>query len=191
MVAQIINALLGVFLMAAPGLLGLGPTASDNFQIFGPVITTFAVVSWWEATRTVRLWNVPIGAWLVISPIFLDYGRGSAVAVAIIVGAAVIGLAFVKGKVEKRYGGGWAALRGENPPHQQEALARKPRHTESKDEDPQHRGSEKAENEGAKSERSKSGRAESERSESEGADRRGSDREGSDSEGTAQGGRST
>lgn len=143
MVAQIINALLGVFLMAAPGLLGLGPTASDNFQIFGPVITTFAVVSWWEATRTVRLWNVPIGAWLVISPIFLDYGRGSAVAVAIIVGAAVIGLAFVKGKVEKQYGGGWAALRGENPPHQQEALARKPRHAAPEDVDAQRGGSER------------------------------------------------
>lgn len=143
MVAQIINALLGIFLIAAPGLFGLGPTASDNFQIFGPVITTFAVISWWEATRTVRLWNVPIGAWLVASPIFLDYGSGTATVLAVVAGAAVVGLAFVKGKVEKRYGGGWAALRGENPPHLQEVRARKPRHAEPGDVDPQPGGSEK------------------------------------------------
>lgn len=128
MIAQIINALLGVFLMAAPGIFGLGGTASDNFQIFGPVITTFAVVSWWEATRTVRLWNVPIGAWLILSPIFLDYESGTAVAVAIAVGLAVTALAFIEGKVEKRYGGGWSALGKQNPEHQREALARKPRH---------------------------------------------------------------
>ena len=129
MIAQIINALLGVFLMAAPGIFGLGTTASDNFQIFGPVITTFAVVSWWEATRTVRLWNVPIGGWLIFSPIFLDYGSGTAVAVAIAVGIAVAALAFIEGKVEKRYGGGWSALRKKNPRHRQEALARTPRQT--------------------------------------------------------------
>lgn len=131
MIGQIINAVLGIFLMAAPGLFDLGPAASDNFQIIGPVVTTFAVISWWEATRAVRLWNVPLGAWLVTSPVVLAYESGTAVAIAIGVGIAVTALAFVRGKIDKRYGGGWTSLWRENAAHEQEARARQPRHVES------------------------------------------------------------
>lgn len=124
MIAQIINALLGVFLMAAPGIFSLQQPAADNFHIFGPVITTFAVVAWWEATRTVRLWNVPLGVWLVVSPIFLSYGDTTAIIVAFAVGAAVAGLSFIEGKREKRYGGGWTALWRDDTLHHREAAAR-------------------------------------------------------------------
>lgn len=125
MIAQMVVALLGIFLMAAPGLFGLGQPASDNFHIFGPVITTFAVISWWEATRVVRLWNVPMGAWLVASPIFLSYEGTTATIVAVAVGAAVTGLAFVKGKREKRYGGGWTAIWRSDSAHHREAQSAK------------------------------------------------------------------
>ena len=127
MIAQIINALLGVFLMAAPGIFGLGQSASDNFHIFGPVIATFSVISCWEATRVVRLWNVPLGAWLIVSPLILSYGSTTATVLAIGVGAAVAGLAFVQGKTEKRYGGGWTAVWRENTLHHREARSESPK----------------------------------------------------------------
>ena len=121
MIAQVINALLGIFLMVAPGLFGLEQPASDNFHIFGPVIASFSVISWWEATRGVRLWNVPMGAWLIVSPLFLSYASTTATIVAVGVGIAVVGLAFVEGKTKKRYGGGWSAIWRKDTLHHQEA----------------------------------------------------------------------
>lgn len=121
--AQIINAVLGLFLMAAPGLFSLEQPASDNFHIFGPVITTFAVISWWEATRGVRLWNLAPGAWLVVSPIFLNYNSGLAAILAIGVGVGVATLSFVRGPRKNRFGGGWSAIFSSNPPHEREAFA--------------------------------------------------------------------
>lgn len=132
--AQIINALLGIFLMAAPDLFGLGGTASDNFHIFGPVITTFAVVSWWEATRSTRLWNAPLGVWLTISPIFLGYESGTGIFIAVAAGLAVTALSFVRGKIEKRYGGGWKALWRRGTLHENEELARTPRYSNTEKE---------------------------------------------------------
>lgn len=124
--AQIINALLGVFLMATPALFQLGGSASDNFHIFGPIITTFAIVSWWEATRSMRLWNVPPGVWLIVSPIFLSYESRTGIIVAVGTGIAVTALSFVRGKIEKRYGGGWKALWRRGALHEREALTRTP-----------------------------------------------------------------
>ena len=125
--AQIINALLGIFLMAAPSLFGLGPTASDNFHILGPVITTFAVVSWWEATRSVRLWNVPLGAWLIVSPILLRYDSSIGIATTVAVGLAVVAFSFVRGKRKNRFGGGWKALWRRGAVHEQKAGENAPR----------------------------------------------------------------
>lgn len=132
--AQIINALLGIFLMIAPDLFGLGGAASDNFHIFGPIITTFAVVSLWEATRSTRLWNVAPGVWLIVSPIFLGYDSATGVVVAVAAGVAVTALSFVRGKIEKRYGGGWKALWRRGTLHEQEALARTPRYSDAEEE---------------------------------------------------------
>lgn len=128
--AQVITACLGIFLMAAPGVFDLRQPAADQFHIFGPMITTFAVVSWWEATRRVCTWNTPIGAWLLISPIFLDYASSTSIYLAIGTGIAVGVLSRIKGRTGKRYGGGWRALWRSNTLHEQEALARTPRHTD-------------------------------------------------------------
>lgn len=107
--AQILNALLGVGLMAAPGVFGLSNPAADNFYIFGPVATTFGVVACWEATRAVRWGNGPIGLWLLVAPFVLAYG-GIAMVVSLVAGAVMTTLSLVEGNVEKSYGGGWLAL---------------------------------------------------------------------------------
>ena len=122
--AQVINAALGVWLMAAPSVLGYGAPARTNDQIVGPVITTFAVIAWWEATRPVRLWNLPLGVWLLLAPWVLGYGATGAIVNSLIVGALVIGLARVQGTVEGQFGGGWSALWRSNTLHEREAARR-------------------------------------------------------------------
>lgn len=123
--AQIINAALGLWLMAAPAVLAYGPPAQTNDRIFGPVIATFAVVAWWEATHSVRLWNIPLGAWLLLAPWVLGYDATVAVLNSLAVGLLVIAFSLVRGSVKKRYGGGWSALWRSDTLHEREAARSK------------------------------------------------------------------
>ena len=121
--AQVINAVLGIWLMAAPAVFGYGDPAQANDRIFGPIIATFAIVAWWEATHNIRWANIPLGAWLVLAPWVLGYDATAAMANSMVVGGIVVGLSFVKARVTKRYGGGWRALFQEEPMHLREAEA--------------------------------------------------------------------
>ncbi|TPE43524.1 SPW repeat domain-containing protein [Pontibacter mangrovi] len=122
--AQIINAILGIWLMASATILGYADakTITDNQHIVGPVIASFAIISWWEATRAVRLYNVLPAAWLLLAPFVLGYDNATATINNMAVGALVLGLSFVKGKVEGTYGGGWASLWKKDSLHAREAL---------------------------------------------------------------------
>ncbi len=126
--AQIINAFLGIWLMASPAILGFSDdkTISDNAHIIGPVVATFAVIAWWEATRVVRLYNIPLGLWLILAPWVLGYNETTAIANDMLVGAAIVGLSLVKGKIEDSYGGGWSGLWKKDSLHAREAR-RQPR----------------------------------------------------------------
>lgn len=108
--AQIINAVLGLWLMAAPGIFGFGKLPANNDHIIGPVIVTFAVVAWWECTRGVRKFNIPLAFWLLIAPWILGYHNTIASANDMLVGALVLLLSLVKGRITSSYGGGWSSL---------------------------------------------------------------------------------
>lgn len=107
---QIVNALLGLWLMAAPAVLAYGSAAQTNDRIAGPLAVTFAVVAIWEATRSVRWGNLLLGLWLVLAPWVLDYGATASTLNSIIVGVLLAALACVRGSVEHRFGGGWSVL---------------------------------------------------------------------------------
>lgn len=98
------SALLGVWLMAAPGVMGAeGMVANSNYLV-GALITTTAVVAMAEVTRAARFLNVLLGAWIVAVPWLLG-GAGSGMAWSnVIVGSAVILLSFPRGVVRERYG---------------------------------------------------------------------------------------
>lgn len=66
--AYILNALLGIWLMAAPAALHYAGVASVNDRIVGPVATECAIIAISEVTRPVRWGNVALGLWLVIAP---------------------------------------------------------------------------------------------------------------------------
>ena len=107
--AQAINMALGIWLMAAPGVFQYFGPPRDNAHIVGPLIATFACIALAGCTRGVRWWNVPLGAWLVISPWILPHGT-MATANDITVGLLVIALSLVKGRIRHQYGGGWSVL---------------------------------------------------------------------------------
>ncbi|MBC5775336.1 SPW repeat protein [Pontibacter sp. KCTC 32443] len=126
--AQIINAILGIWLTVSPAILGLSDdkTISNNAHIVGPVIASFAVIAIWEATRVVRLYNVPLALWLLLAPWVLGYDQTTAIINDMVTGVAVLGLSMVKGKIEGTYGGGWSAIWHRNSLHTTEAR-RQPR----------------------------------------------------------------
>ncbi|MEX0967418.1 MAG: SPW repeat protein [Bacteroidia bacterium] len=119
--AHAINAILGVWLMASPEVLGFGNPVADNAHIIGPVIVTFAVVAWWECTRVVGKYNLALGAWLLIAPWILGYDHNFAIVNDMATGALVIAFSLVKGKIKHSYGGGWSALWQKDTLHHREA----------------------------------------------------------------------
>lgn len=105
-----LSAALGIWLMVAPAVLGYSGAAQTNDRILGPLITSCAIIAWWEITRGLRWINVLLGFWLLVAPWLLGYGTSLAGINSMITGALLAGLSFVKGKTDKRFGGGWRAL---------------------------------------------------------------------------------
>lgn len=107
--ARIVSAVVGVWLMAAPSVLGYGGVAADLDRIVGPIATSFAVVAIAEAARAVRWACVPCGLVLIVAP-FLGVHGGAAAINAIAAGVVLIGTAAVRGRLDERLGGGWRAV---------------------------------------------------------------------------------
>lgn len=118
--AQVINTIVGLWLMAAPSALRYADfTAKNNDHIIGPLIATFAIIAYWEATRVVGKWNIALGIWLLAAPWILSYEDTTAIINDMAAGALVVIFAFVKGRIEQQFGGGWSSLIQKNPPHEQ------------------------------------------------------------------------
>lgn len=99
-----VTALLGIWLMASPSILGItGGTATSNY-ILGPLVTTFSVIAFVEVFRSARFILIAFGAGLLLAP-WLS-GEPSAIGISnnLVVGAATIALSFRKGKIRERYG---------------------------------------------------------------------------------------
>jgi uncharacterized membrane protein len=97
-------AVLGVWLMAAPAVLGSTGAAAGNDQLAGALVVTFAVIGFGEASRAVRWINIPLGAWLLAAPWVLSGASPPAQWSTAAVGAAVILLSLRRGPVHSRFG---------------------------------------------------------------------------------------
>jgi nucleoside-diphosphate-sugar epimerase len=96
--------LLGVWLMAAPTVAGLSGMTSDVTHILGALVVTFAVVAYAEPARIVRFLNVPIGFWLLLTPLV---ARGSPTLwlwTGALTGLALMACSLARGAVDDRYG---------------------------------------------------------------------------------------
>ena len=119
--AQVVNSLLGIWLMVAPAVLGYGAPAAVNDRIAGPIAASFAVIACSEVTRPARRVNLPLGLWLVVAPFVLGYGATAPLVNSLLVGVALAALSFVKGTVDARFGGGWRAVWSRRSVHEPEA----------------------------------------------------------------------
>jgi hypothetical protein len=116
--AQLASAALGIWLMASPAILGFGDPSRTNNYIIGPFVAGLAGIATAQVMRPVRWANLPIGLWLVLAPFILGYG-GVAAANSILLGLLLAALAFVRGKVDQRFGGGWSSLLPGRSPHEE------------------------------------------------------------------------
>jgi hypothetical protein len=115
-IPRLVNAALGIWLMAAPAVLGYSTTGSAAGSVdrtVGPLVASTAIAAIWPEIRPLRWVNVVLGGWMVVAPLvlgwFVDYPT-VAVVNSIVVGAAVTGAAFVRGPVDARFGGGWRSV---------------------------------------------------------------------------------
>jgi hypothetical protein len=102
---------LGLWLTAAPYVLGYGGGARNADIVVGLLVASFSFMAVWEIARALRRIGVPAGLWLVASALLLER-PGAATANAAACGALCIAAALAPSPMVGRYGGGWRALWG-------------------------------------------------------------------------------
>lgn len=120
--AQVVNTLLGLWLMAAPAVLQYGGAARTNDHIIGPIVASIAAIAVANVTRGLRWCNVGAGAWLLIAPWLLDYPVVPTVN-SLVMGILLVAFSLVRGKVKRQFGGGWKMLLPGQPVPQEQGAA--------------------------------------------------------------------
>lgn len=109
--AQILSAVLGLWLMVSPALVtSFSDVASANNRIVGPLVVSFGIIGVWEVMRSVRYGNTLLGIWLVAATLMLGYAE-VALLTNLLAAIGIIGLSLVRGEHDPRkFGGGWRSL---------------------------------------------------------------------------------
>lgn len=97
------SALLGIWMMAAPAVLGGAGAAANSGIVAGALVTTVALTAMAEVGRAFRFLNVLFGAWLAAAPWILDGATDAARWNGVLVGLLVIVLSIPRGSVRERY----------------------------------------------------------------------------------------
>lgn len=113
---RLVSLLLGLGLMAAPGVFGYAGAARINDLIVGPIAAAAAAIAISGVSRALRWINVVAGAWMVVGTWFLGRTVGASV-VAALVGLLMAASGVVRGSVSERFGGGWSELWRPRPHH--------------------------------------------------------------------------
>lgn len=109
MSARILAIIAGLWLEAAPAVLGYDGVAAKADRVVAPLIVGFVVVAIAEVTRPLRWVSVVLGGWLVIQAWTFGYPLIGAIS-ATVVGLITVGCGVVRGTLRQSYGGGWSAL---------------------------------------------------------------------------------
>lgn len=99
------SALLGVWVMAAPDVLGSTGTAADADRILGALAAVVAVTAMAEAGRPVRFLNLLLGAAVAVAPWVLPGASPLAGLHDGAAGVALMLLSLPRGSIRQRYGG--------------------------------------------------------------------------------------
>jgi len=98
------GAAMGLWLMAAPSVLGAGGRAADSDRIAGALAVTAAVIAMAEVTRAARFANVLLGAWTAAAPWLLEGASAAGRWNGLVADVLMAGLAFRRGRVSEKYG---------------------------------------------------------------------------------------
>jgi hypothetical protein len=107
--AQVVNALVGIWLMVSPSVLGYGDPARTNDWIVGPMAASLGVIAVSQVTRGLRWGVLPLGVWQLLAPWLLGFGTTATVD-ATLTGVILIACSLLGGQVDARFGGGWRSL---------------------------------------------------------------------------------
>ncbi|MBW3625282.1 MAG: vitamin K epoxide reductase family protein [Armatimonadetes bacterium] len=97
-------ALLGVWLLASPQILGVQGNAATSNHIMGALVASFAFIALSEPARAMRFAQVLFGLWIIASPWLLGGASGWGLWNNALVGAALIPLCIPRGKIHQSYG---------------------------------------------------------------------------------------
>ena len=100
----VLSAVLGLWLMAAPDVLGSAEPAGDSDRLFGALIVVVAVIAWAEVVRVVRFLNVLFAVAVIASPWLLSGDTTSSLLNDAVVGLLLIPLSLPLGPVRERFG---------------------------------------------------------------------------------------
>jgi hypothetical protein len=106
---QVVATLVGLWLMAAPAVLGFGEPASTVSHVIGPLAASASWIAVWSVTRGVRWLDLLFGAALLVAPLAFGYPTMAFVN-SVIMGLALLALPFASSGAVSGYGGGWATL---------------------------------------------------------------------------------
>lgn len=106
--ARLVTVAIGIWLMAAPAVLGYGGALATSDRIVGPTLASFALVAAWPILTGLRWVGFPLSAWMAAAPWLLG-GPWLARIAGTLAGLAVLCLTLVPGPTV-RAGGGWRGL---------------------------------------------------------------------------------
>jgi uncharacterized membrane protein len=100
----VVSAALGVWLMAAPAMLGVSGSVADSNHLAGALVVTWAVIAFGEVARPTRLLNIPMGLWIAAAPWLLSGATGLSRGVDLVIGALLIVLSIRRGRIDEQFG---------------------------------------------------------------------------------------
>lgn len=106
---QLASVVAGIWLMAAPTVLGYGNPAANLDRVLGPTAVAIAIIAVSQVTRSVRWANLPIGVALVALPWILGYPTAALIS-STVSGLVICAAAIFPGRIDKQFGGGWREL---------------------------------------------------------------------------------
>ncbi len=98
---------IGIVLMLTPLLLGSQAPLYFSDHIVGCLVILVSVTAMAEVVRPIRFLNLPLGAWVAVSPFLLDGGTAVGAIAGLVLGIALIALGLPRGTRSEEHYGGW------------------------------------------------------------------------------------
>lgn len=100
-----VAAVLGIWLMSAPAVLGSTGRAANIDYLAGALVVTWSVIAFGEVARPVRFLNIPVGLMLIAATFLVSGGTDTSRWSDVATGLAVAGLSLRRGRITARFGG--------------------------------------------------------------------------------------